>query len=365
MSQRGLRILLVVGKSRIFGGARDMACEMIERIVQSPHKIAAIVAEENDPVLREAENRNIATLPLPDALRGTQTQIKEAVKRGELVEWLEKLRQFNIDCGISFYSGYIPLPLIKLPASGFFLNIHPSPLPLFSGYEAEKFHVLKDRRKSCGTIHQLDEGFDTGIILARGDVVELPENMLASDVYELLMAGCFTPLINLLDKIAAEISQEKIAADLRDDNLLGNLPAVVASRKNAFNETMIRWNEDTNRQIDCRLRAFNVVPDGLHLKAQLAGKIWTVRDVICYKEDSLGKIAGHSLKRYAPGDKIGDYGQPGWFYAASIVRTIEGIAILKLGFPCSAEEPISCSPEPMFLQRCGTPPLDINHICFG
>jgi methionyl-tRNA formyltransferase len=311
--------MVFCGNSRLFFETNDLAVEMLDRIAAAGHHICAVIVSQDDPITGALSQRNIKTVIRPEFLNGNKTQIKQNLFRPEFTEWLTTLRLYQPDCGISFYSDWIPPAIYKIPAHGT-VNIHPAPLPKFTGYEPELFHVLYDQRRSAGTIHYVEEKIDTGNILAYGNEVELPEDMTPTDVYTALIRGCFPPLIDVLDKIATgtEISYKLQKEQERS----------YATKKLAAVESVIQWQTDSHRKMDCRLRAFNSTNDGNILKALINGQLYQVFDILF----DTGNYSGLA------GEKIGIYTQEGEFYHAPILCTLEGIAILRLGSLCQISD---------------------------
>lgn len=324
---------MFVGRSRIFGGARDMALETIDRIDRTSHRFMKVFAEKDDPILESLAGRGIPTASLPDALCGRSADVRQKTAAPEFAAWLDDFRQIEPDIGITFYSGWLPKSLIEAPRCRF-INIHPAPLPELTGYEAEKFHVLTDRRRSWGVIHELEEHFDTGKILAEGLPVDLPEDMTSMDVYEKLIENCALPLTSVLDQFEKGIP---FSGKKQDESR-----RTYATRKNAFLETVIRWEADTHRKIDCRFRAFNAVEDEMILKGTVDDRLFSIIDMMLESGDFPG----------TPGCRIGRYVQDGPFGGAPVIRTSEGVAVLRLGKAVqSHDEPVYLAPEDMLPRR--------------
>lgn len=344
MPKTGLRLTMFVGRSRIFGGVRDMALETIDRIDRTSHCFVKVFAEKGDPILDSLAEREIPTASLPDALCGCSAEVRQKTADPEFAVWLDDYWQLESDVGITFYSGWLPKSLIAIPRCRF-INIHPAPLPELTGYEAEKFHVLTDRRHSWGVIHELEEHFDTGKILAEGSPVDLPEDMTSMDVCEGLIANCVFPLMMTLDQFEKGIP---ISGRKQDESR-----RTYATRKNAFLETMIRWETDTHRKIDCRFRAFNAVEDEMILKGMIDGRLFSIIDIMLESGDFPG----------TPGCRIGRYVQDGPFHDAPVIRTSEGVAVLRLGKAVqSHDEPVYLAPEDMLPRRAPRKIVDRNFL---
>jgi phosphoribosylglycinamide formyltransferase 1 len=82
-------------------------------------------------------------------------------------EILQVLREYDID--LLVLAGYMRLigPTLLSPYKGKIINIHPSLLPAFPGKDAIGQALLKKVKVSGVTIHEVDEGMDTGPIIAQ------------------------------------------------------------------------------------------------------------------------------------------------------------------------------------------------------
>ena len=91
-------------------------------------------------------------------------------------EVLQKLQQHNVDFII--LAGYMRLvgPTLLQAYEGKIINIHPSLLPAFPGLDAVG-QVIEAKAEVTGvTVHYVDEGMDTGPIIAQQQVEVLPED---------------------------------------------------------------------------------------------------------------------------------------------------------------------------------------------
>ena len=342
LQKNGLQLGMIIGRSRIFGDARDMALETIEHVCKTCHRFKIVLAAKNDPIHGILRERNIPTAVLPDAFCAPLAKTRQFAMTPEYEAWENEIRTHNLDLGITFYSGWLPISLVAVPRLRF-INIHPAPLPMLTGYEAEKFHVITDRRRSWGVIHRLEEHFDTGNILTEGLPVNLPEDMTPMDVYEGLIGGCIPKLLELLDQFAA--------GDTPSEKNQDESQRTYASRKNAFQETVIRWHHDTHRQIDCRFRAFNTVEDEMILKAKIDDQLYSILDLML----DVGDFPG------VPGQRIGRYHQNGLFDNTPIVRTLQGIAVLRLGQPITShDQPVYLAPEDIKPRRAASKKVERN-----
>ncbi len=123
------------------------------------------------------------------------------------IEVLEQLRDLLPSVGLSVYFGYIlRRPFLDLFVNGV-VNLHPSYLPFNRGAYPNVWSII-DATPAGVTLHFIDEGVDTGAILAQERVPVTPTDTGATlyrklelSAVELLRsrwsdfrAGCLTPL---------------------------------------------------------------------------------------------------------------------------------------------------------------------------
>ena len=86
------------------------------------------------------------------------------------------LEKYNIEAVI--LSGYMRIlsPLFVRAWKGRLLNIHPSLLPKYPGAHAHRDALADGATVSGCTVHLVDEGVDTGQILAQREVPVLPDD---------------------------------------------------------------------------------------------------------------------------------------------------------------------------------------------
>ncbi|TXL65666.1 phosphoribosylglycinamide formyltransferase [Cerasibacillus terrae] len=93
-------------------------------------------------------------------------------------EIVKKLKKHNITW--IFLAGYMRLigPTLLNAYEGKIINIHPSLLPEFPGLDAIGQAYRAKVKKTGVTIHYVDEGMDTGPIIAQEEVPIFPEDSL-------------------------------------------------------------------------------------------------------------------------------------------------------------------------------------------
>jgi phosphoribosylglycinamide formyltransferase-1 len=138
-------------------------------------EIAVVVSNVEDaPGLERARQAGI-----PAVFRDHRGKVREAFD----AEIVEILRAHHVDlvCLAGFMRLVSPVFLRAFP--GCVVNIHPSLLPAFPGKDAQRLALEHGVKLSGATVHLVDEGLDSGPIVAQEAV-----SVLSSDTGESLAA---------------------------------------------------------------------------------------------------------------------------------------------------------------------------------
>lgn len=134
-------------------------------------------------------------------LNGTSIPVLVVDKASCTEQITAAIKQYQPNIGLVLSFSYkIPESVYTLPPAGFF-NVHPGPLPQYRGADPV-FRQLKNKEKTASvTIHQLDNGFDTGPV-----VMEERIRIEPGDSYGLLttkLSHTATNLVRTLLKLTA------------------------------------------------------------------------------------------------------------------------------------------------------------------
>lgn len=159
-----------------------------------------------------------------------------------------KIREFQPDYILSLqYDQIIGNDVIKIPHS--ILNLHFSLLPLYRGMAPIAHAMIDCRRKTGVTLHFIDEGIDTGDIIAQREVA-IGEKDTGRSLYEQLTHVGIELFTDNYENII-NFNLRRTAQD--------NKKATYYSRKSLdFNEE-ISWGKST-RQLSYWIRAFIFPP---------------------------------------------------------------------------------------------------------
>ncbi|WP_096271589.1 phosphoribosylglycinamide formyltransferase [Paucisalibacillus globulus] len=137
---------------------KELACEIVLLVCDNP----------GASVIEKATDFGVQTFVLnPKAFKDKhvyETEVLQVVRESE-VEWI-------------FLAGFMRLvgPTLLNAYQGKILNIHPSLLPAFPGKDAIGQAYRAGVEVTGVTVHYIDEGMDTGPIIAQKQVEVLPED---------------------------------------------------------------------------------------------------------------------------------------------------------------------------------------------
>lgn len=150
----------------LFGSGRGSNGEAIYKAIEAGHIEGEIVLIISDrPHVGIVEKGRAWHIPV---------HIVDPANYGTEVGWtqamLDLLQEYEVE-GI-LLAGYMRVlpPTFVQAYRGNILNIHPSLLPAFTGLQAQKQALLKGVKYTGCTVHFVDEGMDTGPIIAQSVV---------------------------------------------------------------------------------------------------------------------------------------------------------------------------------------------------
>jgi len=308
------KILLYIGNSRPRGRI-DYGLRLIDELEHSGNCVAGLIIEPDDPLNINPQIQAMKRFFLPAELSARQSVIKknftdpEALKKIQM--FLDDISSSEYDTGVVFYGNWVPPQLFKIPRNGF-INFHPGPLPFLKGMEPDTFAVLEGWKKIWGTVHKVDEHFDTGLIIAMTKKVKIKNySTPVSILHSLTLEG-----IKTISKACSMIHNRK-----KKCVFLKNNPGSSATIEKAFDESFINWERDSNEMLDRRLRAFCGQDIGIRLKASIFNDTYFVYNL----ESFYARLEGN------PGEVIGFYLKNGKYLYQPIIKTVEGAAVILLG----------------------------------
>ena len=217
----------------IFMGTPDFAVGTLRSLAEAGHEITLVVSQPDKPM-----GRGHAMVPSPVKAVAEELGIPvfQPVKIREAKDVLEKT-EADV-CVVAAFGQIIPASILHMKKYGC-INVHASLLPKYRGAAPIQWAVIDGEKESGVTIMQMDEGLDTGDMLAKA-IVPLDEKETGGSLFDKLSeAGgrlCVETLAKLeKDEITPEKQGESPTAyasmlDKKMGNIDWNKSAVVIER---------------------------------------------------------------------------------------------------------------------------------------
>ena len=242
----------------VFMGTPDFAVGALEAIVAAGHTVTAVVTQ-------------------PDKAKGRSGQaqfppVKEcAVKHGILVfqpvkikapEAVEELKKCEADIFVVAAFGQIlSKEILDMPKFGC-VNIHASLLPKYRGAAPINWCIINGEKETGVTIQQMNEGVDTGDILAVKSMTIAPDETAES-------------LFDKLSRLGAELIVETLPKLERGEITPVPQDEALASHTKMMSKSLgrIDWNNDAV-SIERLVRGLNSWPSAYTFWNKKSLKLW-------------------------------------------------------------------------------------------
>ena len=182
----------------VFMGTPEFAVASLRALHKAGCDIAAVVTVPDRPAGR---GRKITFSPVKEyALEHDLRLLQPEKLRDGTFEMA--LRAFSPDLVVTAaYGRILPPAILAVPAHGC-LNIHASLLPAYRGAAPIQWSIVRGEKKTGVTIMLMDEGMDTGPILAQ-EAVPIPPDMNAGELSDQLSALGARMITEVIDSYLA------------------------------------------------------------------------------------------------------------------------------------------------------------------
>lgn len=242
----------------IFMGTPDFAVGTLEALVKAGHEIVLVVSQPDRP---KGRGHSLLPTPVKQAALEHNLPVYQPMRiRGELAEAYLKGIEADVIVVVAF-GQIIPKNILEMKKYGC-INVHGSLLPKYRGAAPIQWAVIDGEKESGVTIMQMDEGLDTGDMLAKA-VVPLDEKETGGSLFDKLSEAGAKLCVETLEKLErGEIVPEK----------QGESPTAYASMltKEMGN---IDWTKDA-ASIECLVRGLNPWPSAYTKLNGRTLKIW-------------------------------------------------------------------------------------------
>ena len=187
----------------IFMGTPDFAVGTLRSLAEAGHEITLVVSQPDKP-----KGRGHAMVPTPVKAVAEELGIPvfQPVKIREAKDVLEKT-EADV-CVVAAFGQIIPASILHMKKYGC-INVHASLLPKYRGAAPIQWAVIDGEKESGVTIMQMDEGLDTGDMLAKA-IVPLDEKETGGSLFDKLSEAGGRLCVETLAKLEnGEITPEK------------------------------------------------------------------------------------------------------------------------------------------------------------
>ncbi len=187
----------------IFAGTPANAAHTLDELVGADFDVLGVLTREDALVGR---NKALTESAVASAANrhGIPTLKSNSVTE-EVLSWIEGLRP---DLGVIVaYGSILRKTVLEVPAKGW-INLHYSLLPKFPGAAPIQHAILKGEAKTGVSVFRLDEGVDTGPILAQAEV-EIDNEINSGELLQKLTVVGSDLLIDTLAHLDSRIMTQQ------------------------------------------------------------------------------------------------------------------------------------------------------------
>jgi len=192
----------------VFMGSPEFAVPSLQHLVLNQYKVVAVYTQPDKPGGR---GRSLVSPPVKRAALTWNLKVMQpASLKGE--EVVGQLSDFQPDILVlAAYGQILPQSVLDIPTYGC-VNVHPSLLPRFRGASPVAAAILAGDEFTGVTIMLMDEGLDTGPILARAQIPVSAQDTTASLSAKLSMVAA-----RLLQEVLVHWSRGELTARPQDE----------------------------------------------------------------------------------------------------------------------------------------------------
>ena len=239
-----------------FAGTPLAAVPTLNALLASDHEVALVITRPDAPAGR---GRNLTASPVADVASISGVPV---LKTSNLAEHKDKFAE--VDCVIVVaFGAMVPRELLEVPKHGW-VNIHFSLLPQWRGAAPVQYAILSGDEFTGITTFQINEGLDTGPMLAYL-TTQIASNETSTE---------------LLDRLSIEGAQLALAtvAGIENGSILPlhqPIDGISHAPKITVADAQVRWS-DPALAVDRRIRAVTKEPGAWTMLGDLRIKLQPV-----------------------------------------------------------------------------------------
>ena len=227
----------------VFMGTPDFAVPALKMLIEN-YGVKAVFTQPDRP---KGRGKKLAFSDVKEVAVEHNIPVYQPIKLKEEPEMVEELKRMEPDFIIVVAFGQIlTKEVLDIPKYGC-INLHGSFLPMYRGAAPIQWAVINGEKVSGNTTMLMDVGLDTGDMLMK-DEVEIPDEMTAGELYDILKERGAELLKNTIEKmVKGEIIPEKQSDETFYAKMLDK------------NMALINWDESAEK-IHNLIRGLNPWP---------------------------------------------------------------------------------------------------------
>lgn len=228
----------------VFMGTPEFAVEILDALYNAGHEIAAVVTQPDKPKGR-GKKMEPSAVKVRALEMGLEVYQPLKVRDEEFVDILRQKQPEVII--VAAYGKILPESILTLPKRGC-INVHASLLPKYRGAAPIQRAIMNGEKTTGVTIMLMNNGLDTGEMLAKAEININPEDNSGSLFAKLALVGA-----ELLLKTLPMWQQGQIAPEAQDDAQATYAPMLTKE------EELIDWTQSA-QTIDRKIHGLAPAP---------------------------------------------------------------------------------------------------------
>ena len=199
-------------------GTRRLGFESLQGLLKSKHQIVGVCTEDY-AITEGVTSSDFEQLANAHGIPFFKTD------KVNSKEFSEKLRELRPDIGVSMYwRRLVKEPTLSVPRFGF-INAHPADLPVYRGFAATSWSIVRGDPYTCMTIHKMvaADQADTGDILKKRRFA-LDDQTTIGTLWEQMVGPTVEMMLEVLDEFDSGTSKPQTQDELTAVNAYPRIP---------------------------------------------------------------------------------------------------------------------------------------------
>lgn len=189
----------------VFMGTPDFAVPSLEKLIQSEHKVLAVVTSADK---ERGRGRKVTFTAVKEFALKNKLPVLQPLKLKD-ESFINELKNFNADLFVIVAFRILPPEVFTIPKFGSF-NLHASLLPKFRGAAPIQWALIKGETETGVTTFALDEKVDTGNVYLQ-EKIEIKEEDNFGTLHDKLSelgANLVLKTVNLIESGDFQLSKQ-------------------------------------------------------------------------------------------------------------------------------------------------------------